>query len=568
VGLGTSRSAVDKTKSEILPPKEFFSTFLVTLVFVSFAVDCGFNSNAKAQVLGDIPTGGSTRGKFSAVISWPLIPLHMALLPDGRVLSYGTDRTGAQTGETVYDIWDPKISTGTNLKNSHQTLPNRTPTDIFCNTGTLIGEGPSGKNRLTGMFIGLGGDDTVNGVRNYSNQDIVVLNPADNRLTNGGTMRFKRWYATMATLQSGEKLLVGGRRTPSEYYQVLGPATEIFNPTRGWRTLSGIAVDSSAVPTTLLRSEWYYPRIAIGKSGVPYLVSQAGIIYKLSVNGSGSATDSRAPRLAEGSYVYPMTQLPNPKADPSASNYDPNASNFMYMTQRGGKTASVIDFATNPPTVTAAPNLSKIRIWGNLTVLADGKLFASGGSASDDVVGMTSGSQVQSPAYQSEIYDPGTGTWSNGATATQIRVYHSAALLLQDGSVLTGGGGAPGPVANLNVEIYYPPYLYDSSGNPKPRPKIVTVPKTVRLGQTFQMSVGAGDVIKRITIVQMGFVTHSYDPDQHFSYVKFTQTGTTLRATLNSDPAVLPPGYYMLFVFNQNNTPSIASIVSVPQLVN
>lgn len=545
----------------------------LSFVLASVAVPDGWGigSKASALVLGDVPSGGGAGGKFGAVISWPVIPIHMVLLPDGRVLTYGTDQTGAQGGDLVYDIWDPKISTGADPKNSHLTLPNTTPTDLFCNTGSLIAEGLRGKNRLTGMFLGLGGDATVNNVRNYSNKDVVVFNPTTNQLSYAGTMRFKRWYATLATLRNGDKLLIGGRRAPSEYGATLGPATEIFSPARGWRTLSSLAVDTTAVPVGQLRAEWYYPKIAIGKDGAPYLLSQAGIVYRLSVAGSGAATDAGAAPMNESSYTYPTAQLPNPKADPNSLTYDPNASNFLYLSLRNGKKADMIDLATNPPTVVSASNLAKVRIWGNLTVLADGKLLASGGSASDDVVGLTSPDQVQTPALQSEIFDLGAGpagAWSNGATAQRIRVYHSSALLLPDGSVLTGGGGAPGPVQNLDAEIFYPPYLYDALGNAKPRPRIVAAPKTLRHGRPFDISVAAGDVIKKMSLVQLGFVTHSYNPDQHFSYVKFTQTGTKLRATPSSDPAILPPGYYMLFVFNQNNTPSIAAIVSIPQSVN
>jgi hypothetical protein len=38
----------------------------------------------------DCPPGGRSCG-----IPWPIIPIHMALLPDGRVMSYGTDKYGS-----------------------------------------------------------------------------------------------------------------------------------------------------------------------------------------------------------------------------------------------------------------------------------------------------------------------------------------------------------------------------------------------------------------------------------------------------------------------------------------
>jgi len=110
------------------------------------------------------------------------------------------------------------------------------------------------------------------------------------------------------------------------------------------------------------------------------------------------------------------------------------------------------------------------------------------------------------------------------------RLYHSAALLLPEGSVLTGGGGAPGPVNELNLEIYYPAYLYlmDGSGNPAPRPTIVSAPSKLRLGQTFSV---------------------------------------TVTGKVKSAPEKIPPGYYMLFVLNTAGVPAVAKIVVVPQAV-
>ena len=37
-------------------------------------------------------------GDWSPVFNWPLIAVHAALTPDGRVLSYGTNGDGRQTG--------------------------------------------------------------------------------------------------------------------------------------------------------------------------------------------------------------------------------------------------------------------------------------------------------------------------------------------------------------------------------------------------------------------------------------------------------------------------------------
>ena len=58
-------------------------------------------------------------GAWSAVHPWPLIPVHAVLMPDGRVLSYGTNADGTQTGYFIYDVWDPAGG----LDAGHLTLP-------------------------------------------------------------------------------------------------------------------------------------------------------------------------------------------------------------------------------------------------------------------------------------------------------------------------------------------------------------------------------------------------------------------------------------------------------------
>ena len=60
--------------------------------------------------------------------NWPLVPVHAALTPDGRVLTFGSDSGGTATGFFIYDVWDPAEG----LSGGHVTLPNMTETEIFC----------------------------------------------------------------------------------------------------------------------------------------------------------------------------------------------------------------------------------------------------------------------------------------------------------------------------------------------------------------------------------------------------------------------------------------------------
>jgi hypothetical protein len=58
----------------------------------------------------------------------------------------------------------------------------------------------------------------------------------------------------------------------------------------------------------------------------------------------------------------------------------------------------------------------------------------------------TGGSQVNNELTgvnnSAEIWDPTDGVWTKGPNGQRPRLYHSMSMLLPDGRVLVGGGGA------------------------------------------------------------------------------------------------------------------------------
>ncbi len=482
---------------------------------------------AANTVSGAVPVGGAAGGFFGPAFSWPIIPIYMGLLPDGRVLSYGTNEDGTQGAQFIYDIWNPSLGNGSN---AHTTLPNTTSTDIFCGAASLIGEGPAVPPSLTGNMLITGGDLTVGGVRNFSNDKVNIFSPGNNTLAPSGTMTFARWYHSIITLRNGDKLHLGGTLSPG----VAAMTPEVFHPASGFTTLPGISI--SVLP------EWYYPQAFVGPDGAVSLLEHSGKIDRLTTGGAGTMQDTGS-RMAPAAVSYPSVML----------------APFKVLTVRANRRAQIIDISSSPPTVTDVPNLNYDRNWGNTTLLPNGQILVTGGSAVDN--------QLTNVAYQAEIFDPASQTWTLGASAAVPRLYHSASLLLPDGSVLTGGGGAPGPINELNAEIYYPAYLYNGSGNPAPRPTILAAPSRLFLGQNFWITVGSNDQIAFVNLIPLGFNTHSFNPAQRLISVPFTQSGTTVMGSLVSTPEKIPPGYYMLFIFNTNGVPAVAKIISVPQAV-
>ena len=95
--------------------------------------------------------------------------------------------------------------------------------------------------------------------------------------------------------------------------------------------------------------------------------------------------------------------------------------------------------------------------------------------------------------------------------------------------MLVRGGGAPGPLVNLNAEIYYPPYLFDTTGARAARPSIVSAPDTVMPGDRFQVGYSGAGSVSRVSFIKTGSTTHSYNMDQRFLQLPFTANGNAAR---------------------------------------
>lgn len=474
---------------------------------------------------GVVPFGGpaaNTQGVFGPTIPWPIIPIHEVLLPDGRVMSYGSTPTGTQGAGLSYDVWMPALGTDTT---SHFVLQNTTATDIFCSGQSMMW--------ATGETLITGGNLTGNGFTNLSINSTTIFSPTKNTIRSSATMQYPRWYSSVVPLPSGEMLVLGGRLNAT----TAAITPEVYNAVTGWRTLSGATSATAFANST-------YPRGFVGPDGRIYITTPDGRQYDMTTNGTGTVTTVGSV-LPPGDAAFPSVMFAPGKI----------------LSVRRNSIAGVIDINGPAPVWTLTGSIDQTRIWSSGTVMADGKVLVTGGSLTANT--------LTGAAYQTETWDPATGIWTAGAVAAHARLYHSNALLLSDGSVLTGGGGAPGPVRNLNAEIYYPPYLFlgDGSGNAAPRPTLATAPAALQsadLAAALPMTLGVGgsDVISRVTFVRTGSATHGINLDQRFLDLPFTQTGASLAVQMPTNPDVLLPGYWLAFVW-QNGTPSLAQIVLV-----
>jgi hypothetical protein len=96
------------------------------------------------------------------------------------------------------------------------------------------------------------------------------------------------------------------------------------------------------------------------------------------------------------------------------------------------------------------------------------------------------------------------------------------------------------------------------------RPTITaTSSQAVNPGDAINISIGATDIISRLTFIRMGSATHANDSDQCFIDLAFGQEGQNITAVLSNDTTTLVPSFYMLFACNDEGVPSVGSTIEV-----
>jgi hypothetical protein len=570
--------------------------------FVSFVCASGF---ASAQSLAvpipqppdplltnlTIPSNAHTAGMWSPVHDWSLNPIHMVVMPDGRVVTFGSALADAVFSNGVkFDIWNPRRGF---VQTAHRVLANIGGVDSFCAASTLL---------KTGELLTSGGKVPL------GNKQSVLLNASRNAVMPGVDMASPRYYSTQTALPDGRVLVTGGsidsRTTwsyedpwnhlyedPSTHLFSVSATPEVFTHGTGWSNLAlarsldnntgadtdGDYVDDAFGPGD---NHWWYPRQWVAPNGKVFGFSTRQMWYLDPDANSGQGSIALGGALhADG---VGASSKPNIGASSTAVMYD-----IGRILQVGGngrvegsaghdnfpssELATIIDINSGTANLTPAASLpaGRGRQWANATALPDGRVLLTGGTAfgnSEDF-----GDPVHEAAIWNPTAGPGAGgAWTTGASASVNRGYHSSAVLLPNGTVLTGGGGAvnnhPG---RLNVEVYSPPYLFQASGGGSalaPRPRVLSM-NAVKFshGATIQAQISADHTIAKAALIGLGSTTHSFDMGQRL--IPFSAPLLTVSDSIASfqvpNQNLAPPGYYLLFVTNSNGVPSEGVIVAI-----
>jgi len=284
----------------------------------------------------------------------------------------------------------------------------------YLQTATLLS---NGKVLVAGGRIGPNTDKSATSAELYD--------PASGTWNATGTMNGARDGQTATLLLDGRVLVAGGASRAG--MNALATA-ELYDPVSGTWTATGDMVAPGRGHTATLLSDGKV--LVVGGDGNPTLA-------QLYDPASGTWTATGRPKIRYH-VEHTATLLRDGKV--LVTGGPPNGRDI------GWPTAELYDPASGSWTVTG--NMVRIRLGHTATLLSDGKVLVAGG--------YSQGGSSESTA-SAEVYDPSSGSWTAVRKMAAIRSGGWTATLLTDGRVLVVGGfRSDGNGVLASTELYDP----------------------------------------------------------------------------------------------------------------
>jgi hypothetical protein len=440
--------------------------------------------------------------------------VHSTLLPSGKVVLFSYPAERAQHGS---DTWTWNSATG-----ECEQIPSPPRRDLFCAGHSVL---PDGRVLVTG--------GTIWGKHFFAGTpETTFFDPRTASWSKGPVMAFGRWYPTNLTLPNGDVLIVSG----TDARERLVTAVERYDAATG--TLSRL-------PASADRTFTLYPRMHLLPSGKILLSGQEAETFLLdpeTAQWTAAGTMGFGDRYSGTSVLLPGLQkvlaLGGNKIDPEPPTLGTNPPTA---------TAEILDLAQPAPSWRYTSPMHYARQHANAVLLPDGTVLVVGGGQSG---------LYQKPVKPSELFDPESETWTLLARQTAPREYHSTAILLPDGRVLSAG--LDYGRWRRKGEVYSPPYLFKG-----PRPVITSAPASIAYGSTFAIASPDAAAIRKVALLRAGSTTHSVDFEQRYVALTFSAGEGQVSIQAPAGGTVAPPGWYMLFAVNAGGVPSVAAWVRV-----
>jgi Domain of unknown function (DUF1929) len=530
---------------------------------------------------------------------------HAALMPlnEGKVILWCRDKCGASSvGYTETYVWeasqpgavDVVIVPGANATNH-----------LFCSGHTWTREGKlvvvGGNDYLVGCSTGCGGNSNVGHAYAFELDPFAPGGPTWSATATN--MHVPRWYPSVIPLGGpflgvNDCLYVSGHLEcpilsppQEERFEIYNVASRSFTSIADNATFDTLANPASCDPLRLDTGE--YPRLHQLKSNY--------VMWCDAFGGTGfpcGGTAGLAPIMAFFDYTQPLGCTAPAERIRVGCNvgagfnrrHDANSVQIVYPDEInpalwheviyliGGSIKNVgpvsevnkiIDPVpgstwSTPPSI--AMNEPKYK--ANSVLGLDGSIVVFGGRK-QVVQGI---STVDLPVLKPERCEPpelfvgSTGAWEQLAEQSVAREYHSIALLLPDGRMVSGGGediynGTYGD-PNHTMEIYSPGYMFKGR-----RPTLASYPSLWGYGALHSVTItlAAGKSLRHFALVRPGSVTHAFDASQRYVKLRHASAGSpvTFDVTTPPDAFHAPRGRYLLTAVDSAGVASVAKVIDL-----
>ncbi|MQS12076.1 DUF1929 domain-containing protein [Streptomyces kaniharaensis] len=537
------------------------------------------NALTDSQAAHNAAFDAATFGVFNDYFPSPDFGDHVALLPTGKVLLFSFERietnpekepaptqtTGAENAGRAF-LWDPAKGTGPGAfkqvtpptVDMPDGLGQPRPAPFFCSGHSFL------PNGMLGVFGGNLGGNGGTGAKLS-----LIFDPWSETWTRNPDMSVGRWYPSVVTGADGRQLIMSGQSelgwgTPT-------PVVERF-PAKGFPVPTARTDTPTNTPVDRLRSD------APFTLDYPHLFSlNDGNVY-----GFG--------RQANEQWKFdPVTESRSdltPRPDGRKRNY---GSAVMLPGGVNGPDSALIlgGDRDNPSTLrfsngswTAEKSRAFGRTQDDTILLPNGGLMTVNGAYDIRDYGNGPYNPNADLKYrQIELRDD-QGNWKLGPVQRLPRGYHSNAVVLPDGRVMVTGDelqqlannpdidgtvsgipGTTGPVTmNGTIEIYEPAYLHQGA-----RPTLNNVPTApVVYNRMFTVTTSTPTLASKAVLLAPTTSTHSVNTSQRHIDLRITsRAGNRLQLQAPPDAKAAPPGWYMLFLLNDQGVPSVAQWVQL-----
>ncbi|MCM1972822.1 MULTISPECIES: kelch motif-containing protein [unclassified Streptomyces] len=359
-----------------------------------------------------------------------------------------------------------------------------------------------------------------------------------------------RWYPTLVGLEDGRVLAVSGL----DDVGVIDPGdNEIYDPkTKKW----------SPGPKRYFPT---YPALFLTKGGK--------LFYPAANAGYGPADQGREPGLWDLE-TNTFTKVPGlrdlDQTETAASLLLPPAQDQKVMILGGGGVGeskkstprtAVVDLKKDNPAFEDGPDLPQGTRYLNSVIMPDDTVFTTNGS--EDYRGRSA-----SNIFKAQFYVPKENRFREAAAPKVGRNYHSEALLLPDGRIATFGSD---PLFDdqqntklghfeQRMEVFTPPALHKNGAD---RPVLKDGPEALPENREATFTTDHPERIAKARLMRPSAVTHTTDVEQRSIALGLAKGEDSVTVTVPEDPALVPPGWYMLFVTDAEGTPSVAKWIQV-----